>query len=163
MDDSPDSLKRAKAIAFRSLGRQAATEQSIRTRLLNRQFDEAIVEAVIRDLKRLRLVDDAAFAREYVEEQMRQKPMGRDRLQAELVSKGVSDEIAAGIVDEAMVGFDPMEAAVRALRGKLRSYERLEPEVALRRMVSFLRGRGFDDRTAVLAVREIWESGNQQV
>lgn len=162
MDDPPDSFRRARAIAFRSLGKHAATEQAIRRRLLNRHFDETTVEAVICDLKRLRLVDDAAFAREYIDEHMRQKPMGRDRLQAELVSRGIADELAASALDEAMAEFDPVKAAVRALEGRLRSYERLEPEVALRRMVGFLRGRGFDDRIAILAVRAIWAKGDEQ-
>jgi regulatory protein len=157
MDTGPNDLQRAKRIAYRALSKRAMTEQEICERLVKKGFDERTVEAAVVDLKHLRLIDDAAFARMWAEERMRRKPMGQERLDAELASKGIPEEIRNAILSETFVGIDPVAIAIEALRKKVGIYGRFDRETALRRMTGFLLRRGFDDETATTAAKTVWK------
>lgn len=150
-----DDLQRAKGTAFQALTRRAMTEREIRGRLVKKGFDEQTVEAAVGDLKCLKLIDDAAFAQAWIEERMRLRPMGRERLEAELASKGVAEEIRTTVLNKALTGIDPALIAVETLRKKTAMYRRLDRKTAFRRMIGFLKRRGFDDETAISAVETV--------
>ena len=89
-------------------------------------------------------VDDADFARYWVENREANRPRGRRLLEQELRHKGVDREIVRTAIDAAEP--DEFAAALDLAHGKLRSYANLDPQVARRRLAGFLgrRGYGFD-------------------
>jgi regulatory protein len=99
------------------------------------------------------LVDDAAFARAWVESRHRGRGLGRSALAGELRRKGVAPET----IQEAVDLIDPgdEEAAARALVARrLPATRRLAPEARMRRLVGMLARRGHPQGLAVRVVRE---------
>jgi regulatory protein len=125
--------------ALRLLGYRPRSEQELRRRLRLKGMTVRAVEPAIQRLRRAGLLDDAAFARFYVESRQSASPRGRSLLRHELRTKGVEPDVvlaATSTLDEEEISY---QAALRRAR-------RLDPsDVAgfRRRMMSFLASRGF--------------------
>ncbi len=99
------------------------------------------------------LIDDAAFARAWVDSRLTSKGLARRSLAMELRRKGIDDDLAREVLD----GVEPDDeeaAARRVVRSKLRSVGRLEPEVQSRRLFGVLARKGYPPGVAVRIVRE---------
>ena len=93
--------------AGRWLALRARTESELAQRLEEGGFERGVVTQVIARLKELDLIDDAAFARSWVEERMRKKDCGPILVAEELEAKGVDETIVLEVVGE----FFPDEGA----------------------------------------------------
>jgi len=118
--------------------------KEIRTRLRQKGFSAAAIDAALAKAEGWNYVDDEAFARFWVENREANRPRGRRLLEQELRDKGVDREIVRNVIDDADI--DERAAAAELAKVKLRSYSNLEPEVARRRLTGFLarKGYGFD-------------------
>ena len=99
------------------------------------------------------LIDDAAFARLWVESRQASRGLARRALADELRRKGVDAEVVREAVDEV----DPAdeEAAARALvRKKLRSLQRVDRATATRRLAGMLARKGYSAGLAFAVVRD---------
>ena len=117
--------------------------------------DEA-AEAVLGRLAEVGLIDDAAFARTWVESRHHGKGLARRALAAELAKRGVPGED----VDTAVSGLDPDEeiATARRLVGRAMAATRGKPlPVRIRRLVGLLARKGYPAPLAYRVVREALE------
>ena len=139
-----DEVGRATGSALNLLARRPRSSQEVRSRLKQNGFAEPAIEEALQRLEGWNYVDDADFARYWVENREANRPRGRRLLEQELRHKGVDREVARSAIDAA----EPNEfaAALELANGKLRSYSGLDPQVARRRLAGFLgrRGYGFD-------------------
>jgi len=139
-----DEVGKATTAALHVLARRPRSEREVRDRLRQKGYGADAIDAAIEKLEGWRYLDDASFARYWVENREAHKPRGRRLLEQELRHKGVE----RGLVQETIAAADLDEAgAALALgRAKLRSYAGLEPAVVRRRLGSYLarRGYGFD-------------------
>ena len=71
-----DQQARCFDAALRFLGSRPRSEREIRDRLARHEFDVPVVDRVIERLRRIRLVDDAAFAAYWVEQRATHRPRG---------------------------------------------------------------------------------------
>ncbi|MBI3635289.1 MAG: RecX family transcriptional regulator [Candidatus Rokubacteria bacterium] len=112
-----------------------------------------VAEAVVADMVTRGYVDDAAFARHWVETRT-PRGYGPARLRAELRARG----IAAALVERAL-GDTTREADLeraRALaRRRLPSLKRAAPERAARRLRDYLLRRGYAVGIVARVVREV--------
>ena len=145
-----DALAACRDRALLLLGQRAHSAGELMVKLLRKGFPRQVNEEVIRDLNRVGLVDDAAFAAAFCEERLRgSRPLGRMRLQAELRRRQVDSAIATHAIEEAFgKGGEDLEydVALRAGRGKWRSLTRSagrDPAKARDSLYRFLAGRGF--------------------
>lgn len=139
-----DQLQRATDAAFRFLGVRPRSQREVRDRLLRAGFAEAVVAQVEAKLARLGLVDDAAFARYWVEQRQSFRPRGARLLERELRLKGVDPELAA---ETALAAGDPTAAAEQAARKKAAALQRLPDREFRQKLGAFLARRGFDWET----------------
>ena len=97
-------------------------------------------------------LDDAAFARAWVESRDRARPRGETALRREMALKGVPRELVEEVlserVDEA-TGQDPNRSAAMALLERRRASLDREPDPARRRQKAYalLARNGFDPET----------------
>ncbi len=135
--------------ALRLLDRRPHSVAELRDKLRVRDFPVAVIGEVLADLQRVGLLDDAAFAKAYVEyRRSGGTPMGRTRIVAELRRRGIAAEMAEATVDgEASAGAEPVAETDRAWeagRRKWASLSKRHPVHSCReRVFRFLVGRGF--------------------
>ncbi|GAA2050217.1 regulatory protein RecX [Williamsia deligens] len=80
--------------ALRLLGVRARSRSELRTRLLDKEFPPADVDRTLERLAEFGLLDDAEFARQWVESRHRTQGRGRIALRNELRTKGVDPAVA---------------------------------------------------------------------
>jgi regulatory protein len=141
------------------------SEWEVRDRLRRKEVPSADIDLVVERLHRAGYLDDAAFARFWIEERARSNPRGPRLLQQELQRKGVSSPViaqelaafearraeeSAALNEENPPMIDEEESAdpqyVEALgvaRRKHRTYASLDEATYRRRMTAFLLRRGY--------------------
>jgi regulatory protein len=90
-----DQRLRCYDAAIRFLGVRPRSEREIRDRLAKHEFAPQVVDGVMEKLRRLDLVDDAAFAEYWIDQRQSHRPRGGRLLKQELRLKGVDVEVAA--------------------------------------------------------------------
>lgn len=140
--------------ALRFLESRARSEAEVRRRLTFAGYRAELVEDAITRLRELGMLDDAAFARAWVESRDRARPRGERALRQELSLKGIE----RGLLDEVLVerraapaadGADPVDVdalgAERLLARNARALDRVaDPRVRRQRAYALLARNGFD-------------------
>jgi len=139
-----DEVGRATSAALNLLARRPRSTREITDRLHRKGFAPPAIDAAVVRLEGWNYLDDADFARYWVENREANRPRGRRLLEQELHHKGVDRELARAAVEAAAP--NEHDAALAMARSKVRSYSGLDPMVARRRLTGFLgrRGYGFD-------------------
>jgi regulatory protein len=114
-DDEDRELRRQHAfdVALRQLGHRDRTEAEIVRAFLKARVEPELAEEVLGELREGGYVDDAQFARRFVEDRRRLDAWGSDRIERRLSELGVAREhVSAALGDGA---HDELEAAVALL------------------------------------------------
>lgn len=97
------------------LARRDHFRAEIRAKLVARRFPEGEIEAALDRLEGEGYVDDRRTARQLADSRLNGEPLGRRRLAADLVRRGVASDIVAQVVEE-LLPADDREAAREAAR-----------------------------------------------
>lgn len=134
-------------MCLRLLTVRARTRAELEAQLTKRDFPDDVSARVLDRLVEVGLLDDAAFAEQWVHTRRANAGKGKRALAAELRTKGVDPELIAETLD----GVDAGEWRVRAeelVATKLRR-EKLDDEVKVtRRLVGMLARRGYNQGMA---------------
>ena len=133
---------RATGLALRLLSRRPRTEAELRRRLAERFTAEA-VETALDELAGRKLIDDAAFARDWRAQRERRHPKSAGAITRELEQLGVEQPV----IEAAMAGFDAADNAYRAARKYARRQADGDLAAFERRLWGFLQRRGFTGET----------------
>lgn len=150
-----DESQRLDAIeaALRLLAMQQRSEKDLRDRLRRKGLRIAAVDAAITRMQELGYLNDAAYARSYVEARQASTPRSRRALSFELARHGVDRELAGEAVSELS---DP-DAAYDAAQRRLRALRGLDRQTFARRLGNFLAARGFSYGTARATIDRCWQ------
>lgn len=156
-DDPGDPESVARIICLKLLTDRPRTRQELAGVLRTRGVPADTATAVLDRLGEVGLVDDAAFADQWVHTRHTGRGLGRRALAAELRRKGVSDEMAS----EALAGVDEAAEQRRAselVERRLRSILADAPHQAVaRRLVGMLSRKGYPPGLARRVVRAALE------
>jgi regulatory protein len=136
-----EQASRATEAALVFLGYRPRSEKEVRDRLRRGGFEQDAIEHAIARLHEWRYLDDADFARRWVENRTAHRPRGKRLLQQELRHKGIDGEIARDAIDDAAL--DETSAAEALARRRLPSYAGDEPAAIRRRLGAYLARRGY--------------------
>ena len=106
-------------------------------------------------LRRLGLLDDAAFAQYWLEQRRQFRPRGTRLLRAELRQRGVASDLAT----QATATVEPdlvAEDAYRAARKRALQLAHLDRQLFRTRIGQFLARRGFDWDVVTPTVDRLW-------
>ena len=150
-DEGPvDAHRRACATAIKLLGARDHSRAELRRKLAERDVDAETIDAVLDELAEHRYVDDARYARLYVEQKAGQG-RGPRAIESKRAERGVDSADVAAAMDE--LGADWQERAEAALVAKFRDEQIADPEPKARaRVARFLQGRGFSAGDSIRAV-----------
>jgi regulatory protein len=148
-----DEHQRAVNAACLLLSYRPRSVREVETRLRRHGYSPAAIAAARAKLDGWGLLDDAAFARYWVEQRQAFHPRGPAALRSELRARGVDAEVVASAMPAAA---DESEAAYRAGRARLRSLANLPAPVFRQRLGAFLQRRGFAYAACAAAVTRLW-------
>jgi len=150
-----DSRREGRAIALRLLERRLRTRAELEAGLRRRGVSRAVQTVLIGELAREGWIDDARFAKAWVRDRLALRPSGRQRLKAELISRGVSPQTAEETITSMLTSEAEGELAVVQAQARIRRVWRLPPIVARRRLVGWLRRRGFGPAAIARVLRTV--------
>jgi regulatory protein len=152
-DEAADPVAVAREIALRQLTVRARSRSELAATLARKGVPEPTATVVLDRLTEVGLIDDAAFARDWLAAGGRRQ-RSRRALIAELGEKGVDREV----IHEAVAALDSDQDYLVA-RGyaerKAVGLARLEPQVRYRRLAGALARRGFPSSVVAQVVREV--------
>jgi regulatory protein len=158
--DDPEQVLNA---ALRFLEVRSRSVAEVRRRLTQAGYRDDLVSGAIDRLLELRMLDDEAFARLWLESRDRARPRGERALRQELAQKGVERVLVDRLLEErnAEEGAEERDvsAAMSLLAHQRRTLDR-EADARRRRQKAYalLARNGFDADTCSDAIRR-WESG----
>ena len=148
-----------KAVA--ALAARACSRKEIEGKLLRIGYRPCTVEMVLYKLEREHLLDDADFARQWVE--ARCKKLGRRRIAQELRQKGISAEQT----DEALKQVDEEEqlacAASLAAKALGRAKSGEDPRKTAQRIIAAIVRRGYGYDVARKALQHVMDSITEEM
>jgi regulatory protein len=158
-DDPPrDPAELAREIVLQQLSYSARTRSQLLTALRRRGIEDEVAEAVLDRYAELDLVDDEAFAEQWVSTRHATKGLSKRALAYELRRKGVEDEVVRSAVGT-VTPDDELEAARRLVRSRLGSVRDPDPARRARRLAGILARKGYGAGLAWSAVRDVLGEG----
>ncbi len=138
--------------ALRLLSHRGRSEDEMRTRLRMRGIEPQAIDDELVRLKESGLVDDAKFARAWVEKRERTAPRGRRMLRYELLGRGIDP----ADVEQVTADVDDLSVATDLARSRARGPVLNDYEVFMTKVGGFLRRRGFSYDIVLAAARSAW-------
>ena len=148
-----DLRKRALDGALRLLAARPRSEAEVRERLVRRGLPHDIIVHTLERLREYGYVNDAEFARFWVESRSGANPRGRYVVQRELRTKGVDQDTA----DAAMEALTEERSARKTAQKKVRSLRGLEYQEFRTRLTGYLVRRGFGYDVVRQTVNDLWK------
>lgn len=156
-DETPaEQETRAKEICLRLLTDRARTVKELGDALRRKEIPDEIADRVLERFDEVGLVDDQAFADQWVRSRHRFRGLGKRAIALELQRKGVDRETA----DEALTGIDEdsereraRELVAKRLRG-LPIGTREERQASARKLVGMLARKGYGPGVAYGVVKD---------
>lgn len=149
--------KKATKAALRLLKFRARSRHELRGRLMEKELSEAAISEAMERIDAWQLLDDADFARQWVEQRSAKKGSARSLLRRELEEKGVeSAQIGQALqsvteTDERARAHELI--AQRLQRGENSDLSTMEQRTKVkRRLVGFLQRRGYSSGVALSVV-----------
>jgi regulatory protein len=136
-----DQASRATEAALVFLGYRPRSEKEVRDRLRRGGYEQGAIDHAISRLHEWRYLDDADFARRWVENRAAHRPRGSRLLQQELRHKGIDTETARAAIDDA--DLNETDAAEELARRRLPAYTGDDPAAIRRRLGAYLARRGY--------------------
>jgi regulatory protein len=156
-DEPGDPESVARALCLRALTGAAKTRQQLADMLARKGVPAEAAEAVLDRFVEVGLIDDAAFARAWVDARQAGRGLARRALQSELRAKGVDADVAAEAV-ETVDADDERAAALRLVERRARAMQRLDRATATRRLIGMLARKGYNGGLAAAVVREVLDA-----
>ncbi|MGU3500406.1 recombination regulator RecX [Mycobacterium sp. C31M] len=143
----PKREEQARDVCLRLLTVRARTRAELVEQLTKRGYPDEVITPVLGRLVEVKLLDDAAFAQEWVRSRRANSGKGKRALAVELRTKGVDEELIAETLDSVDAGEWRVQAE-QLVATKLRR-ERLDDELKVtRRLVAMLARRGYNQGMA---------------
>lgn len=154
-----DASERAHSIAVNFISYRPRSSKEIHDKLACKGFTREIAIEVIDQLKEFDLLDDLQFARMFVRDKLRGKPMGRAMLRRKLLEKGISFAMTERVLKEYISDENEDEAAKALAARKMRTgrsrFSALDPSAKQKKLVDYLLSRGFSHDIASKAARSV--------
>jgi regulatory protein len=153
-----DDVEKAREKALQFLSNRPRSEWEVRQNLLKAGYEAETIDRVLERLRGVSLVDDAAFARYWIDNRTQFNPRGEVALRQELRRKGVEREVIDAVLGESEHAED--RAAIQAALAKADRYRQLPRAEFAQKLGAYLARRGFDYETVREAVQAAWQAGH---
>ena len=161
-DGNDDPEARARQVCLRLLTLAPRTRAQLADALRKRGIPDDAADQVLSRFEDVGLIDDAAFARAWVESRHYSRGLSGRALSAELKQRGVAAEEIRSAIDEQLGPEAEVSAARRLVDRRLESTRGLPPERRTRRLAGMLARKGYPAGLAFRVIREALEAEGDQ-
>lgn len=144
-------------LALRLLASRSHSVEELRARLLQKANPQ-IVESVIAELKEYNYLDDERFTTDFTASRLRQKAVGRHRLERELSMKNISREIAERVLDQLFEENSEEQLIDLSIRKHINQHGRPRNQRARKKMFDYLARLGYPYDLIIEKLNEIREA-----
>jgi regulatory protein len=156
--DQQEALESAHEKALRFLEPRPRSAMEVKQQLRKKKIPDDLIDRVIAQLTDAGLLNDAAFAKYWVESREQFKPRAPRALRFELRQKGLSTTDIAAAVGEV----DESESAYRAGMARVKRWQALERREFMEKLGAFLVRRGFSYEVAKGAATRLWNESRAE-
>lgn len=149
-----DLCQRARGYAFLLLKFRLRSEKELYQRLKRKKFAEEIIRETILFLKDKGFIDDESFTKTWIESRLK-RPLGLRRIRQELNLKGIAKETIDSQIIEAKNNYCEEDIVRKVAQERLGHLKSIEPDIAKRRLYSYLLRRGFSPEIVVDAITQL--------
>jgi regulatory protein len=153
--EKEDSKRQAVEVGLNYVSYRPRSAKEVADHLRQKSLDGEASAHAIHRLQELGYLDDAAFARFWVESRDSHRPRGRRALAWELKQKGIADTIIEDVL-ERFAG-DETNLAMQAARKRAANLETADAYKFRRQLGSFLARRGFGYDVVEDVVNDLWD------
>jgi regulatory protein len=150
-EPAPAADPRALELAYRYLNRRERTVEEVRRYLSDRDLDGASVQEALQELIEQGYLDDARFARLYVQDKRELEQWGSERIRRGLQTRGIDRDLAAEALQAVEGEAGDCQRAIDLLRRRFP--ERPSDRRSRERALGVLVRRGFPYELANEALR----------
>ena len=156
IEDMPhaDQVEAAKNSALNTLSMVGKTRGELEDKLTKKGYPEAAIAEALDRLVEVGVVDDAAFARQWVSSRQGGRGLAASAIRRELMRRGV----ATDLIDEALEVIstdDETDKAYELVRRKVAATRGLDNAARTRRLVGMLARKGYSGSIAFSVVRAV--------
>lgn len=139
-------LYHIKQRALTYLARRFHSEKELFIKLRQKSYDEKLIKIVLSDLKEEGFVDDKVFATHFVEEKLKKKRWGRNKIKSALFSKGVNQSVIKEVFDDFLQEDSDFDLARELAQKKLNQFLKrgTDPKRHYQKISSYLISKGID-------------------
>ena len=143
----------ARKILLDQLTGQPRSRSELATRLARKRVPPDVASRMLDRFQEVGLIDDVAFARDWVQSRQAGRGLACRALEVELRRKGIDSQVVAEAVAAVDSG-DEVEAARLLVRRRLPSLQRFDNATVVRRLTGMLARKGYSASVAFSVVRE---------
>ena len=151
-----DEMEMAYLRAINFLSYRPRSSAEIRKNLKKYEVPELCIEPTIERLEKNGFLNDADFARSWVENRNTFRPRGGRALRVELRQKGLSDELIQTTLDE-MVNEEELVYSAGIKKAKKLVKQNLEWQDFRKKLAAFLARRGFNYGVISPILSQLWD------
>lgn len=151
-----DLEEKAKEVALGFIEYRPRSIAETRQHLHKKEYAEDVTERVLERLTAVDLLNDAAFARYWVEQRETFRPRSKMALQQELRQKGLDRDL----IETAVAEVDEIAAATQAVAAKASRWHTLPQPEFRKKLAGFLQRRGFNYDIVREVTEALWEELN---
>jgi regulatory protein len=146
-------------IALNLVSYRPRSSKEILDKLARKGYEGELSREVVERLKDQRLLNDLEFARMFVRDRLKGKPMGRALLRKKLMEKGISFQLSERVLKEYVTEDNEETAAKALLTRKLKAsfgrFSAMDAATRQRKLMEYLLRRGFSADIASKTARNV--------
>ncbi|PKK82277.1 MAG: hypothetical protein CVT49_14485 [candidate division Zixibacteria bacterium HGW-Zixibacteria-1] len=141
-------LQRAEEYLVYLLSRRSYSSGHLAAKMFEKGYSKEIIAEMIEKFEEKGLIDDAAFAKEFAESILRNKPAGKNYIIGCLQQKYVPADLAKAVAAELFEDIDETALALQLLKSRWGYFSKFELETARRKAYNYLSRRSIGYRAA---------------
>lgn len=143
-----DKTTRGKKYLLMLLSRRIYSRYEISGKLKNKGYPEKIIADLVFWLEDNNYINDELFAEMWAQFRLQNKPIGRYKLNQELRTKGIKQDIIQKVIDKTYKEMDELTLARNLIKEKIVSSEIKNIKTDPKKIYNFLLRRGFSCEVA---------------
>lgn len=156
------SFQQAKEYSFLLLKFRLRSEKELIARLKKKRFNQEDIAKVIDFLKEKRFIDDAQFAKGWVDSRIK-RPFGLRRIKEELRIKGVGDKIIDAQIQEVKRNYSEEEIVSGLAQERFSRLKNIDFQKARARVYGYLIRRGFGPDIVIDVLSKIFDTNRHEL